>query len=77
MRAKMLLGLALFVCGLLMMIGSLGAAMLRYALPTDNFIIAAFAVVLLVIGLIIVLTEVLERWLTRSQTALVDGLQAG
>ncbi len=73
----MLLGLALSVSGLLMMMTSVGVVMLRYALPTGNLIIVAFGAVILLFGLMVVLTEVLERWLTRSQAALVDGLQAG
>ncbi len=39
-------------------------------------LIAAGAV-LLVVGLLLLVTELLERWLTKGQTALVDGLQAG
>jgi hypothetical protein len=73
----MLLGLVLAICGLSMVGASLSAAMLHYTLPSSNVVVAAFALVLLVIGLIIVLTEVFEKWLTRSQAALVDGLQAG
>ena len=73
----MLFGLLLATCGLFMVGISLSAAVFHYALPADNLVVAAFAILLLVIGLIIVLTEIFEKWLTRSQAALVDGLQAG
>jgi len=77
MRTRTLLGLVLVICALFTLGASLSAAILHYALPAGNVVVAAFAVAVFVIGLIIALTEVLEKWLTRSQAALVNGLQAG
>lgn len=38
---------------------------------------AVAGAILLVIGLLLLITELLENWLTKGQAALVDGLQAG
>ncbi len=39
--------------------------------------LSATGAVLLVVGLLLLVTELLERWLIKGQAALVDGLQAG
>jgi hypothetical protein len=40
-------------------------------------ILAAAGALLLVIGVLLLITELMENWLTKGQAALVDGLQAG
>jgi len=77
MRSRRLLGLALTGLGLVLAAASLSSVILHYALPIGSGWLAVLAVLLLVIGLIVLITELLERWLSRSQSALVDGLQAG
>jgi hypothetical protein len=50
---------------------------LRDTLPLGNSLVGGIGVLLLIIGLIVLITEILESFLTRGQTMLVDGLQAG
>jgi hypothetical protein len=40
-------------------------------------ILGVAGALLVVIGLLLVITELMETWLSKGQTALVDGLQAG
>lgn len=40
-------------------------------------LLAALGVLMLVVGAVLLITELMESWLTRGQSALVDGLQAG
>ena len=77
MRSRRLIGLALTGLGLVLAAASLASVILHYALPVGVGWLAALAALLLVIGLIVLITELIERWLSRSQAALVDGLQAG
>jgi len=62
-------GIILAIVSLLSMIGS--APMLSWILPL------AVGVLLCVVGFVLLITELLETWLSRGQKALVDGLQAG
>jgi len=62
-------GVILAIVSLLSMIGS--APMLSWILPL------AVGVLLCVVGFVLLITELLETWLSRGQKALVDGLQAG
>jgi hypothetical protein len=77
MRSRRLIGHTLAGLGLVLAATSLSAAILQYALPIGIGWLVVLAVLLLLIGLIVLITELLERWLSRSQAALVDGLQAG
>lgn len=40
-------------------------------------LIGGVGAVLLGVGLLLLITELMEVWMSRGQTALVDGLQAG
>lgn len=75
MRTRKLLGLCLMILGLVLVAASLSAALFHYALPLSNGLVAALAVLFLVVGPIVLSTEILKGWLSRSQAALVDGLQ--
>jgi hypothetical protein len=77
MRARRLVGLSLIGLGLVLIAAALSAGILHHTLPIGTGSLAVLAVLLLVIGLIVLITELLEGWLSRSQAALVDGLQAG
>lgn len=56
---------------------AIGAALIHYRLPFENLYAGAVGGLLLVVGLIFFIAEIFETWLSRSQSALVDGLQAG
>jgi len=48
-----------------------GASMLNWLIPLG---VGAF---LIIAGFVLLITELLETWLSKGQRALVDGLQAG
>ncbi len=77
MRARRLLGGSLTVLGFVLATGGLMATISHYVLPLGNVVMATVGILMLAAGLIVLITEVLELWLTRGQAALVDGLQAG
>jgi hypothetical protein len=76
-RTRKLLGLCVTILGLVLVAASLSAAVLHYELPLDSGAVAAIGLVFLAVGLIVLITEIFEGWISRSQAALVDGLQAG
>ncbi len=49
----------------------------HYALFANVPVLGAAGALLLVIGVLLLITEHMEDWLSKGQTALVDGLQAG
>jgi hypothetical protein len=60
------------------LIGFSLVSMLAHYSPYPSFpLLVVAGAVLLVIGLLLLITELMETWLSRGQTALVDGLQAG
>ena len=76
MKAHMVIALVLIFTGIILAIVSLlsmigSAPMLSWILPL------AVGVLLCVVGFVLLITELLETWLSRGQKALVDGLQAG
>jgi len=62
--------------GAVLVILTVGSFLALYSLPM-NWAITCVGAALLIVGIVILITELMEVWLTRSQKALVDGLQAG
>lgn len=56
---------------------SIGSMIAHYTPSLNPTILSVLGALLLVIGLLLLITELMETWLSRGQTALVDGLQAG
>ena len=53
-------------------------SMLMHLMPFPGIpLIGVVGVVLLGVGLLLLVTELVENWLSKGQAALVDGLQAG
>jgi hypothetical protein len=77
MRTRKLLGPSLVELGPMLVAVSLSAAVFHHTLPISNDLVAAIAILFPVLGLIVLITGILEGWLSRSQAALVDGLQPG
>jgi hypothetical protein len=67
----------MMVLGVVLIGFSLGSMLAHYALYPNLPLLGVAGAVLLVIGLLLLVTELIETWLSRGQTALVDGLQAG
>ena len=60
-----------------MIASSLIASIAHLALPLANALVGAIGVLFLIVGLLVLIAEILESFLSRGQVALVDGLQAG
>jgi len=72
-----MVALAMMALGVVL-IGFAIISMLIRSIPLANIPVWAVAgAILLVIGLLLLITELLENWLAKGQAALVDGLQAG
>ena len=71
----MIMATAMICTGTALVILAIGSFIVHYSLNWT--ITGGTGVVLLVIGALILITELMEVWLSRGQTALVDGLQAG
>ena len=72
-----MVALAMMALGVVL-IGFAIISMLNRSILLANVPVWAVAgAILLIIGLLLLITELLENWLTKGQAALVDGLQAG
>ncbi len=76
MRTRKLLGLFLTTLGSILLAASLSAAVLHYYLRIDSGVVAAIGILFVVLGVVVLNTDILKVWLSRGQAALVDGLQA-
>jgi hypothetical protein len=77
MRKRLLVASAAIIIGLFLIAYSLTGSLSIWALPIGNALSAGVGIILILVGIVLLLTEVLESFLTRGQKALVDGLQAG
>jgi hypothetical protein len=72
-----------FVVALILMVTGIGATVvsalaLMVNSPTLSWLLGVVGgVILILVGLALLVTELMERWLTRGQRVLADGLQAG
>jgi hypothetical protein len=71
----MIIAIAMICTGTALVILAIGSFIAHYSLNWT--ITGSTGAVLLVVGALILITELMEVWLSRGQTALVDGLQAG
>jgi hypothetical protein len=63
--------------GIVLLAFAVLSLMIGLVFLTDIPVFVGVGVVLLIIGVLLLITELLENLLTKGQTALVDGLQAG
>lgn len=63
--------------GFVILAFSILSLVLHYAAFGSVTVVAVAGVILLVVGLLLLITELMESWLSKGQAALVDGLQAG
>jgi len=70
------IALAIIFTGILLVVISL-LSKVGNAPILNRVISLAVGVLLCVAGFVLLITELLETWLSRGQKALVDGLQAG
>jgi hypothetical protein len=67
----------LIITGIGLISLSVGSLIFHSSLPLNSLLALGVGIVLLLAGLLLLVTELVETWLSRSQRALVDGLQAG
>jgi len=63
--------------GIALLVASVVSWVLAREFPLSVAAAAVFGAALVIVGIVILSTEFLEAALSRGQTALVDGLQAG
>jgi hypothetical protein len=78
LRARGVVAIILIALGFSFIALAVGSMLTRYAAYGLSVpILATAGALMLIIGLLLLITELMENWLSKSQTALVDGLQAG
>jgi hypothetical protein len=77
LRPRIILGLGMIVLGILLVAVSIGSMVVRYTSSLNLTLLGGLGALVLFIGALLLITELLETWLSRGQAALVDGLQAG
>jgi len=76
LRTRGVVAIVLMVLGISLIALAIGSMLTHYA-SYASVPIATAGALMLIIGLLLVSTELMENWLSKGQTALVDGLQAG
>jgi hypothetical protein len=77
LRTRGVVAIVLIALGISFIALAIGSMLTHYAAYVSAPILAAAGALMLIIGLLLSITELMENWLSKGQTALVDGLQAG
>jgi ABC-type transport system involved in cytochrome c biogenesis permease subunit len=77
MKVRKVVYVILVFLGLVILIGNLVSWIVGTHFPLNSTLEMILGVLLLLVGVLIFITERFESWLSHSQAALVDGLQAG
>ena len=77
MKKRLLIAGCIIAIGLILIASSITASILLDTLPLGNSLLGGIGVLLLIVGFFLLISEIFESLLTRGQTMLVDGLQAG
>lgn len=77
LRTRGILAIALIVLGIFNIALAIGSMITHFGSYASAPVIAGAGTLLLIIGVLLLITELMENWLSKGQTALVDGLQAG
>ena len=77
MKMQKAIAFTIIPIGLLTLIAGLFSWIVGAFSPFNSTMIIILGVLLLVVGMSVLIREMFESWLSRSQAALVDGLQAG
>lgn len=77
MRPRAVIASTMIVLGIVLVAFAIGSMIAHYSSPPNVPVLGALGAFLLVVGLLLLITELMETWLSHGQTALVDGLQAG
>jgi uncharacterized membrane protein len=77
LRSRIAIALILVVLGIVLVAASIGELLVGHTASMNIIITGVLGAVLLIVGLMLLIAAILEAWMSRSQTALVDALQAG
>ena len=77
LKIRKAIAITLVLIGSLTCIAGLLSWVVAATSPFNSIVIIILGMVILVVGILVIVTEMFESWLNRSQAALVDGLQAG
>jgi len=77
LRPRATLAITMIILGILLVSFSIWSYVSRSLSALSVSLIGGVGTVLLGVGLLLLITELMEVWMSRGQTALVDGLQAG
>jgi len=77
LRTRGIVALGLMTLGIVLIAFAIVSMLTRYVLFANVLALGAAGALLLVIGVLLLITELMADWLSKGQTALVDGLQAG
>jgi len=77
LKLRKAVAIILVLTGLLTFVAGLSSWIVKAYSPFSSTVMIILGVLLLAFGIIVMIIERLESWLSHSQAALVDGLQAG
>jgi hypothetical protein len=77
LRSRIAIAMILVVLGIVLVAVSIGELVVGHTAGMKIIITGVIGAVLLVVGLMLLIAAMLEAWISRSQTPLVDALQAG
>ena len=77
LKVRKAIAIVLILLGLATCLSGLTLWTISAYSPFGSSVIIILGVLFLVVGILIFITEMFESWLSHSQAALVDGLQAG
>jgi hypothetical protein len=77
LRTRGLVGVALIALGICLIAVAIASILTHFKIFAGATMLAIAGTVVFIIGLLLLMTELIENWLSKGQAALVDGLQAG
>ena len=77
LKLRKAVAIILVLTGLLTFVAGLSSWIVNAYSPFSSTVMIIFGVLLLGLGIIVMIIERFESWLSHGQAALVDGLQAG
>ena len=77
LQVRKAIAIVLILLGLVTCVAGLASWIISTRSPFVSSPIIILGVLFLVVGILIFITEMFQSWLSHSQVALVDGLQAG
>ncbi len=77
MKVRKAAAIIVIFIGLMTCVAGLVSWIVGAHFPLNLTVTIILGVVLLMVGVLVIITEMFESWLNRGQAAIVDGLQAG